>query len=99
MNNPRFNDEGSGGNNKPVWRNWWGAGNANFKLGKADANIASRTTGTVSIYTGSLGSESDSTNNLTGVFNLSDQQADLNTWVLLLRVNGEWALLPLECPA
>ncbi|MBD3671910.1 MAG: hypothetical protein HUJ26_00155 [Planctomycetaceae bacterium] len=69
-----------------------------FRLGKADADIASRTTGTVSVYKGSLGSETDSTNNITGVFNLSDQQADINKWVLLLKVNNGWALLPLECP-
>jgi|SRR5210317_2675063 hypothetical protein len=96
MANPRFETQS---NEKPVYRDWRAGSAPPFKLAKTDEDIATRDTGTVSVYSGSLGSETDTTDNIEDVFNLTDQQADSGTWVLLLRVNGEWALLPLECPA
>lgn len=65
--------------------------------GKADANIASGSTGTVSLYESTT---TDSTINLTGVHNITDQQADINKWVEVvpMEVWGLWVLKPLECP-
>jgi len=50
-------------------------------LGKADGNIAADSTGTVSVWSGTLGSETDSTDNITA-FNSSNVQIDAGSWVL-----------------
>jgi len=65
-------------------------------LGKTDASHAQGATGTVSVWTGTKGSETDSTANVTSVYN---RFADVATtkWVHVEWVNGGWSLTAAEC--
>ncbi len=57
-------------------------------LGKTDAQCATGATGTVSIYTGTPGSETDTGANVTGVFNKFSSLA-IDTWVILDWIDGK----------
>lgn len=66
-------------------------------LGKTDASHAKGATGTISIYSGTTkGSETDTGENLTGVYN---RFADLASgkWVLCFPVDAGWELWAGEC--
>lgn len=65
-------------------------------LGKTDASHSQGATGTVSVWTGTKGSESDSTANVTSVYN---RFADVSSgsWVHVMWVNGGWSLTAAEC--
>jgi hypothetical protein len=69
-----------------------------FWLVKPDANIASSASGTCSIWTGTAGSETDSTFNLTA-YNRTGLQADLDQFAMAFEMNGQIYLVPWFCPA
>lgn len=62
-------------------------------LGKADADIAKGASGTVSIWIGASGSESDSTYNVTA-FALASIETCSHDWVTLENRNGVWYCVP-----
>lgn len=64
-------------------------------LGKADADITSGSTGTVSIYDGN---EADTSDSEAGVKNRTEITASSNTWVRCVFLGGKWFLEPWECP-
>lgn len=68
-------------------------------IGKADAAIASGASGTVSIWTGTPGSETDSTENLTSCFNRTGLDIDSGSWVRVMEINGHLYVEPWECPS
>jgi hypothetical protein len=67
-------------------------------VGKTDAAHAKGATGTISIYSGGLGSETDTTLNMTGVYN---RFADVSSgkWVRCQWTGqgNEWELIAAEC--
>jgi len=66
-------------------------------LGKTDASHDQGAAGTISIYSGTTkGSETDTTTNITGVYNrFSD--LDSGKWVHVEWLNGGWELSSGEC--
>ena len=64
-------------------------------LGKTDASIAKGSSGTVSIYCGQAGSETDTTWNVDAYNRFSTVSSD--KWVGVTRVHGNWYLTAKEC--
>jgi hypothetical protein len=64
-------------------------------LGKTDAAITKGSSGTVSIWTGTAGSESDSTENIT-VYNKIGNIA-ITKWCICAYFNNAWYLVAGEC--
>jgi len=64
-------------------------------LGKTDAAITKGSSGTVSIWTGTAGSESDSTENIT-VYNKIGDVA-ITKWCICAYFNNAWYLVNAEC--
>lgn len=64
-------------------------------LGKTDGTVSADSTGTVSIYSGDLGSETDTGDNKTAYNRGDDIDADI--WVELTPRGGGWEMVPLEC--
>ena len=65
-------------------------------LGKTDAAHAKAASGTVSIWAGTAGSESDTTINVTGVWN-SFAAVAITKWVEVEWINGQPFLVAAEC--
>jgi len=65
-------------------------------IGKTDSSISSAASGTVSVWTGTPGSESDSGDNITA-YNRTSTTIGSGKWVKLSRVNGHWYMEPWEC--
>lgn len=66
-------------------------------LGKADSAINSGASGTVSLWTGTPGSESDSGSNATSVYNRTSVNIPSGGWVHIGRVNGKFYGTPWSC--
>lgn len=64
-------------------------------IGKTDSTVSAASTGAVSIWNGTLGSESDTNLNVTG-YNRGDE-IDSGKWVELRFRGGGWEMVPLEC--
>lgn len=67
----------------------------NIRLGKTDESISSDSTGTVSIYSGDVGSETDTGDNIEGYSRGTDIDADI--WVNIMARGGGYEIFPLEC--
>ena len=67
-------------------------------LGKAEDAIASGATGTVGVWKGVPGSESDTGRDIEA-FNGTGVAIDAGAWVLLLNFGFGWYAEPWECPA
>jgi hypothetical protein len=86
----------------PFWWNSWGRTwelltvPGFLFIGKADAEIASGATGTVSVWTGTAGSETDSDENRDG-YNRTGLAIGSGDWCLGMRINNQWYLEPWEC--
>jgi hypothetical protein len=65
-------------------------------IGKADAEIASGASGTVSVWTGTAGAETDSEENRDG-YNRTGLAIGSGNWCLGMRINNQWYLEPWEC--
>lgn len=70
-------------------------GTSSVLLGKTDSAISADSTGTVSLWSGTLGSETDTTNNVTGYSR--GVNIDSGKWVNVMRRGGGWEIYPLEC--
>ncbi len=79
--------------NKLVLANW---GPITSLIGKADSSISKGSSGTVSIWTGAGGSESDTGINITA-YALGAAITSAK-WVTVQLINGVWYVGPWECP-
>ncbi len=66
-------------------------------LGKTDSSINKGASGTVSIWDGPEGSESDTGNNVTGVYNRFANVGS-GKWVIVIFFRGKKYLIGAECP-
>jgi hypothetical protein len=76
---------------------WYADLEDNSWLGKADSAITAGSSGTVSLWTGTPGSESDSTSNATSVYNRTSVDIPSAGWVHIIRVNGKFYCEPWSC--
>ena len=67
-------------------------------LGKTDASHAAGATRTISIWTGTPGSEADSTYNLTGVYYRFGGTIASGTWVWCANNGYGWYIIQAKCP-
>lgn len=69
-------------------------------IGKADSpGIDSGASGTISIWDGAPGSESDTDDDLEDCFNRTGLNCDTDTWVKVTQINGHLYVEPWECPS
>lgn len=73
-----------------------GGGTDSHELGKADSAISSGASGTISIYTGTPGSETDSTTNVTA-FNRTSATIPSGGWAHVVTINGNRYAEPWSC--
>lgn len=71
------------------------AGSAAVKLGKTDASHAKGASGTISIWSGDAGSETDTGDDETAWNKFANVTS--GKWVLITEVNGQWYLTSAEC--
>jgi hypothetical protein len=71
-------------------------GTSGVFIGKADGDIAKGSSGTVSVWAGTPGGESDTGTNIANCYN---RAVDISTgqWVTVMFVNGFPYVVPLEC--
>jgi hypothetical protein len=77
---------------------WYADLDDNSWLGKADGDIDAAASGTISLWTGTPGSETDSTSNATSVYNRTSVDIPSGGWVHIIRVNGKFYCEPWSCP-
>ena len=94
-------------NTEPLRRRWTGGGDGQISLVKTDASATADSTVTCSIWTGDLGSETDTTYNLTGYVRGVALDSGIWCWAYpVSAIKGIVAdggatheLVPLECNA
>jgi hypothetical protein len=76
---------------------WYAELEDNSWLGKADSAISAGSSGTISLWTGTAGSETDSGLNATSIYNRTSVDIPSGGWVHIMRVNGKFYCEPWSC--
>lgn len=81
-----------------IGNRWWivaSFGGLEAVLGKTNASHAKGADGTINVYTGTAGSETDSGSDITAHNKFGDVAS--GKWVICLKINSQWYLIAAEC--